>query len=267
MKKYLSLFRIRFIHNLQYRAAAYAGVLTQFTWGFMEILLFAAFYRADAQSFPMTLSQLSSYIWLQQAFFSMFATFMFDNDALDAISNGNIAYELARPINLYNMWFTKNLSMRFSRALLRCLPILIVSALIPAPYGLSAPAGAAAFGLFITTMITAAFVLTAFIMFIYISAFYTVNSKGVRMIAASAADFFTGAIIPLPFFPPMLRQIVELTPFAAMQNLPFRIYCGNIAGKDTLYGILLQIFWLVFMLLLGKIWMRAALKRVVVQGG
>ena len=36
MKKYLSFFRMRFLMGLQYRAAAAAGVVTQFTWGFME---------------------------------------------------------------------------------------------------------------------------------------------------------------------------------------------------------------------------------------
>lgn len=30
MKKYLSFFRMRLINGLQYRAAAFAGVLTQF---------------------------------------------------------------------------------------------------------------------------------------------------------------------------------------------------------------------------------------------
>lgn len=52
MKKYLSFFRMRFLMGLQYRAAAAAGVVTQFTWGFMELLVFRAFYQADASAFP-----------------------------------------------------------------------------------------------------------------------------------------------------------------------------------------------------------------------
>ena len=39
--------------GLQYRAAALAGIVTQFAWGFLEILMFRAFYRADASAFPM----------------------------------------------------------------------------------------------------------------------------------------------------------------------------------------------------------------------
>ena len=46
--KYLSFFRLRFAMGLQYRTAALAGIVTQFVWGFMEIMIFKAFYRADA---------------------------------------------------------------------------------------------------------------------------------------------------------------------------------------------------------------------------
>ena len=43
MKKYWSFFRIRFLNGLQYRAAAYAGIATQFFWGVMLILMSRAF--------------------------------------------------------------------------------------------------------------------------------------------------------------------------------------------------------------------------------
>ena len=52
MIKYQSLFKIKFISGLQYRAAAWAGILTQFTWGFLEILMFKAFYEVNPTAFP-----------------------------------------------------------------------------------------------------------------------------------------------------------------------------------------------------------------------
>ena len=72
MKKYLSFFRLRFLHGLQYRTAAVSGIVTQFVWGAMEILLFRAFYQADPTSFPMTFQALSTYVWLQQAFLALY---------------------------------------------------------------------------------------------------------------------------------------------------------------------------------------------------
>ena len=50
--QYLTLFRIRFIAGLQYRAAALAGIMTQFAWGGMTVLLYRAFYQSDPAAFP-----------------------------------------------------------------------------------------------------------------------------------------------------------------------------------------------------------------------
>ena len=61
MRKYLAFFRLRFSMDLQYRAAAFAGVITQFAWGTMEILMFRAFYQADASAFPMSFQATASY--------------------------------------------------------------------------------------------------------------------------------------------------------------------------------------------------------------
>jgi ABC-2 type transport system permease protein len=115
MKKYLSFFRIRLANGLQYRAAAYAGVVTQFVWGFMTLLMFRAFYMNGQNSFPMSFPELSSYLWLQQAFLALFMAWYFDNDIFNAVTSGNVAYELCRPIDIYSMWFTKNMAIRISR--------------------------------------------------------------------------------------------------------------------------------------------------------
>ena len=115
MKKYASFFKIRFIQGLQYRTAAYAGILTQFMWGAMEILLFSAFYRSEPEAFPMGFSQLASYYWLQQAFLALFMTWLMEEEIFQAISNGTVAYELCRPVDIYSMWFVKSLANRASK--------------------------------------------------------------------------------------------------------------------------------------------------------
>jgi len=139
MKQYRSLFRIRFINGLQYRAAALAGLSTQFAWGFMEILAFTAFYRANPAAFPMEFSHLVSYIWIQQAFLSLLMPWGGASEAVESIVSGNIAYDLARPIGIYNRWFCETVAGRISRAALRCAPVLIIAFLLPPPFRMSLP--------------------------------------------------------------------------------------------------------------------------------
>lgn len=267
MKKYVSFFRLHFSMGLQYRSAALAGIATQFTWGFMEILMFRAFYEADAEAFPMTLQATCSYVWMQQAFLALFMAWMMENEIFESIVNGNISYELCRPINVYDMWFARSTAVRFSKAVLRCVPILAVCAFLPKPYGIMAPVSPTAFLLSLITLVLGTLVTVAFCMLIYIACFFTVSSMGIRMVAMSVVEFFQGAVIPLPFFPENIRRVMELLPFAAMQNVALRIYSGDLAGAEMEKAILLQVFWLIVLVSAGKLLNRAAMKRVVVQGG
>ena len=267
MNKYGAIFRLRFIGALQYRAAALAGLATQFAWGFMEIFAFSAFYRANPAAFPMEFSQTVSYIWLQQAFLALFMLWFWDGDIAEAITGGGVAYEMVRPVDLYKRWFCQAAANRLARTLLRCSPILIIAFIVPEPYRLSLPPSMGQFLLFILSMALALGVVVGFSMLVYISLFYTLSSMGVRIIAAVLADFLAGSILPLPFFPEPFRSIAELLPFAAMQNMPLRIYSGNIAGADAWAGIGLQVFWLLTLTIIGSYAMRRALRKVVVQGG
>ncbi len=267
MKKYWSFFKIRMINGLQYRVAAYAGVATQLAWGFMYIMLYNSFADTNISAMPMTLAQTASYIWLQQGFLALFMTWFLDNDIFNSISNGDVAYELIRPCNLYNMWFAKNCATRLSKALLRCFPILIVALLLPQPYKLALPNSFETFVLFMISMIMAFIVVVAYCMIVYILTFYTISPMGVRMISVIIADFCAGGLVPLPFLPGWLTKYLYLSPFGAMQNSPFLIYNGVMDVKQGIITLGIQGFWAVCLVALGKNLMEKALKKVVVQGG
>lgn len=113
----------------------------------------------------------------------------------------------------------------------------------PGPLRMSGPASPGQFLLFLLSMSLSLVVVVSFSMLIYISAFHTLSPVGMRLMAAVTADFLAGGTVPLPFFPPALRTIAELLPFAAMQNMPLRLYSGHIAGAEAAQGIALQLFW------------------------
>lgn len=267
MKQYLSFFKIRFTAGLQYRAAAWAGIATQFAWGGLAILMYHAFYQNDANDFPMDFQTLSCYIWLQQACLAMFMAWHFDVEIFNSITTGNIAYELCRPCNIYTMWFIKNMATRLSRMVLRCLPILLFAAFLPEPFGMYLPVTPLAGVLFLLSLVLGFLVLVSFTMLIYLVAFYTISPIGLRILTTSVIEFFAGAIIPIPFFPQAMQPIMYALPFASMQNTPYLIYTGHISGSEILAPVALQVFWLIVLVGIGRFWMSRALKRVVVQGG
>ncbi|MBD5545237.1 MAG: ABC transporter permease [Lachnospiraceae bacterium] len=267
MKKYVSFYRLRFTMGLQYRAAALAGIVTQFAWGFLEIMVFQAFYKAEPEAFPMTMSATASYLWMQQAFLAFFATWMMENEIFDSIVNGNIAYSLCRPIRVYNMWFSQSMASRISRAVLRCFPILAVAAFLPEGYGMSGPESILHFGLFLITLLLGLLVTVAFCMIVYVLAFFTISPQGLRIVFTSMVEFFSGAIIPLPFFPDKWRMVMELLPFASMQNVALRIYSGSMSVPEMKKAIIVQVVWLMVLVVSGSLLSRYAEKKVTIQGG
>ena len=267
MKACASFFRLRFLAGLQYRAAAWAGMATQAAWGGMTILMFHAFYRSGQNQFPMEFADLSSYIWLQQAFLALYMTWFFDDTIFESITSGSVAYELCRPLDLYNMWFIQNTATRCSKAMLRCGPILLLAALLPKPFGMSLPASPAALGLGIISMGLGLLVLVSFSMLVYISSFFTLSSRGIRILLSSVLEFFCGGILPLPFFPDAIQPLMNALPFASIQNTPFLIYTGHYSGSQITHALVLQLGWLLVFLILGKAWMGRAMKKVIVQGG
>lgn len=267
MKAYVSVFRMRLINGMQYRVAALAGVATQFFFGFMFIMIYEAFYSSAVQTPPLPLEQLVTLVWLQQAFLAFVMLWFRDPEIFNLITSGNIAYELCRPCGLYGFWYAKLIAQRLSGALLRCSSIVLIAFLLPQPYCLSLPPDFAAFGLFIITLALGLLVLVSISMFIYISVFVTMSPLGSLMTIGVIGEFLAGLIIPVPLMPSWLQKIAYVLPFRLASDLPFRVYSGHIPVREALIGIALQIVWLTVLVLLGKLSLGLALRRVVVQGG
>lgn len=267
MKAYLSVFKLRLSNGLQYRAAAMAGIATQFFWGFMVIMVYEAFYRHASVEPPIALSQLVTYIWLQQSFLAFVAVWFRDNELFQLITTGNIAYELCRPRGLYGLWFAKLLAQRVSSALLRSSPILVFSFLLPHPYRLSPPPDEKALLVFITALLLGLLIMVALSMLIYISVFVTMSPVGSLLLFGVFGEFMAGLIIPVPLMPAWLQKIVYALPFHFTADFPFRVYSGHIPAAEALPDILIQLLWLLALVGFGKVAMDRMLRRVVIQGG
>jgi len=267
MRAYVSVFRLRLSMDIQYRSAALAGIATQFFWGFIIVMVYEAFYNQPLADPPISLPELVTYVWLQQAFLAFIALWFRDPEMFQLITTGNIAYELCRPAGLYGLWYAKLLAQRLASAMLRCLPILVVAAFLPEPYRLPLPQDAGAAVLFLVALLLGLLLLVSISMLICISTFVTMSPTGSLLMFGVAGEFLAGMIVPVPLMPDWLRSIVYVLPFRLTADFPFRVYSGHISSAEALGTIPMQLFWLAALVLVGRFAMTKALRRVVVQGG
>ena len=267
MKSYLSYFKLKFITGLQYRAAALAGMATQLFFGFVYISVYVAFYETGNGTVPMPLKQLVSFLWLNQAFFALVYMWYKDKDILTMIKNGNVAYELCRPQDLYWMWFSKIFGERLSNVILRFLPVIFIACILPYPYHLDLSISLIRLLIFLGSLILSSILMVSLVLLYHVICLFTLDEKGIVNIFMIISDVLSGLVLPIPFFPNWLQNISNILPFRYVSDFPFRLYVGNISIKEGLIGLIVQIIWIIILILIGRLITKKALKKAVIQGG
>jgi ABC-2 type transport system permease protein len=129
------------------------------------------------------------------------------------------------------------------------------------------PAGVAAALLFSLSMVLVVLLSSAIVMLINICVAATMTDRGVNNLVAPVAIILSGNLIPLPLFPDWARTALFVQPFAGVVDIPFRIYFGQLTGPMAWAGIGLQVFWILVLGGLGRLWMGRVMGRLQVQGG
>jgi ABC-2 type transport system permease protein len=266
MNAYLTIMRLRFQVQLQYRAAALAGFITQFFFGFVRVMVFHAFYASTIATQPMSLSQAITYSWLVQVTFRLIP-WNGDTEMIKMIRSGGLSYELCRPLNLYSAWLCRLVALRIVPFLLGGVPTLIVALLLPRNYGLAPPASGIALVAFSISMVCALILGCAITNLVSISALWTTSGEGMQRVLPAAVMFLSGLVIPLPFFPDWTQPVLRLLPFSSLADAPFRFYVGSLQPSALPLHLSLQLLWIASFVALGLLLMKAATKRVVLQGG
>ena len=263
MTPYFAVCAARMRALLQYRAAALAGLGTQIFWGWIRVMIFSGFFAASPASQPMSLADTITYIWLGQALL-LLVPWRPDGDVASLIRTGNVACELVRPVDLHNLWYARAIAIRVAPTLLRAVPMFVIAGLF---FGLAPPATPAAGLAFAVSVVGAVFVSAAVTNVLNISLFWTLSGEGVARLLPALVIIFSGQVIPLPFFPDWMQPILNVLPFRAIMDTPFRLYIGHI-GPEAVAGVIAhQVAWLVGLTVMNRALVARGLRRVVVQGG
>ncbi len=263
MKPYLATLGARFRMVLQYRAAAFAGFLTQLFWGLIRVMIFGGFYAAATSAQPLSYAEVVTYVWLGQALLGLLP-WNVDAESREMMRSGMVAYELLRPVDLYGYWYARTMALRVATTVLRALPMFVVAGLF---LGLSAPASPAAAGAFVVALAGAVVLGCAITTLGIIGLMWTIAGDGILYVLIVCVSVFSGLIIPLPLFPDWMQPILAFLPFRGLADAPYRVYMGHIPPSEMLGIVAHQLAWTVAFVIAGRLLLARGLRRVVVQGG
>ncbi|MBQ9197262.1 MAG: ABC-2 family transporter protein [Clostridia bacterium] len=263
MKRYLSVFRMRWKMELQYRGAVIGGVVCQMFFGLILVSLYRALYAGKPQHLP--LSAVTTYVWLQQAFFRMLMAS--DGDLLDKIRSGGIAYDLCRPVSLYGYYYARIMAQKLLGSLLRAAPMLIFAALLPGDMGLAPPASPLALLFTLCGLALGLLCMCALENITVAFTMRTLDHRGIQAMLNLLMMLLAGNVLPLTLFPDSWQRVITALPYAQLLDTPIRVYTGQYALRDAPWALLLQAVWTAALVGLGlRLW-ASHQKRLTVQGG
>lgn len=97
--------------------------------------------------------------------------------------------------------------------------------------------------------------------------FYTQDGFGVVYLRQVVTDVFSGAMLPLSFFPGWFQSLADVLPFQASVYLPTQIFLGRIEGAGVVRTLVLQAVWVVVMWVISGLLFRFAARKITIQGG
>ena len=263
MRAYLSVFRMRRRMETQYRGAMLGGIICQMFFGLILIALYRALYAGKPQELP--LSHVTTYVWLQQAFFRMLIAS--DPDLLDKIRSGNISYDMCRPLDMYGFYYVRVAAQKITGALMRGIPMLVFASLLPEGWGIVLPASGwslllalAALCLGLLCVCTLENISMAFTM-------RTLDPRGMQGLLALLMMTLAGNILPLTLFPDSWQKVITALPYAQLLDAPIRLYTGTYAIAEAPRILLMQAGWIIVLAAAGQAMWRSNQKRMIVQGG
>ena len=270
MTPYLAILSARFRMMLQYRVAALAGLWTQVFFGLVLIMVYEAFYASTDRPQPLAFAQVVSYVWLGQALLALLP-WNVDAEVRAMVRSGAVAYELCRPVDLYNLWFTRAMAWRTAPTVLRAVPMVLL-AMFGLPlvgldeWRLQPPAFAS--GMAFAAAIACTLLLScALTTLMNITLMWTISADGAVVMLTALVTLFSGMIVPLPLFPDWAQPVLMAMPFAGLVDLPYRVYVGNIDASSVPAVLLHQLLWTAALVLFGRWLLSRGMRLLVVQGG
>lgn len=244
----------------------YRGIITDRLLGFIvQFVLMYFFWKAVYGKQNILNGRTFSEMFLYLVFStSIFALYLYPSLSFlaDDIVSGNIVTLLIKPIDYQLQYICKQFGIvLFMSAILA--PVLLVSCAV-----IGFIPQAVNFILFLLALLLGFLFITSFDFFVGTFCFWTENNWGLTSIEGILFEFFSGALIPLDFFPAGIQKFVaEILPFGKVVYTPIQILQGKYPLANLWMDYLLLLFWTLLCLAMGRVLLNKAYGCLISNGG
>lgn len=263
MGLFLHIIRLGIQQQLTYRAAILAGLATNFFFGLLRVSVLIALYAGKEEVNGLSLQGAINFVAISQALIAFLWIFG-SWDLMASVYDGSIGADLLKPMHLYLLWMARDLGRSLVNLVGRGLLLMAVFALF---YSISLPERPEQWIFLPVALVLGWLVSFAWRFLVNLSAFWSPDARGIGRIAFTLVGLFSGFLMPLRLYPDWFVQLCYLTPFPALFNTTVELYLGILSGQALWAALLNQLFWIVVLIVLAVLTLRAGVHKLVIQGG
>ena len=265
LKKYTALTKAGILDTLNFRMSTIVVIIGNFVYLTITYFLWKSIYASSGTDIVngMTFSDTLIYLVLATALFNFMEMFVVWEMGRN-IQSGKIVLDLLKPIS-YRRYMFWSLSGSFvMKFFMTFLPTFIVIFFLTN--------GAIPLGLnliyFLISVIMAALINFSIDFIVGTICLYTESIWGINIMKQVIVLLFSGATVPIAFFPEPLKTIVYYLPFQSIYNSPLTILLGKsdeMTDITTVLGI--QLIWCIIMITFSILFWKISLRKITVNGG
>lgn len=264
MKKYIMIVRNSFMSFIIYRFHFFFTSLSNMLYIIIIFFLWRAIYRGSSGSINgMTFNQTFLYLALAISIFCLFRT-QIDWDMSWEVVQGTVVMNLLKPLDLQLIKMSNALGFVLYNFITITLPAILVIIFIFRPGEITLKG----ILLCIIPVMLAFFISFNIDYIIGLTSFYTESIWGISIAKDTIVLLLSGAVIPINFFPDILRKIVGFLPFQAIYHIPLTILISkDMPIYDYLKFLGIQLSWAIVLYAVNRLYYSKAIKVVTVNGG
>jgi ABC-2 type transport system permease protein len=245
------------------RGSIMVGVVYRFGYLGVAYYLWKSIYQHADTIRGLTFNETFLYVGLGSAIFILLKTYV-DWFMNYEIREGSIASYLIKPIDYGLYTFFSSLGSVLLNLVAITIPTLVMLLFVfkvkftPGPGLIVFP-----LSLFMAFMIS-----FYFDYFVGLLGFYSESVWGLSTVKEIVLTVFSGALIPLQFFPDALEKVLLWLPFQAIYHTPLMMVTKPNQGWDVFLPMLLvQLFWVIALFIAMRLFYNQAIKVLRISGG
>lgn len=263
MRAYLPIARGTFMVGLVYRFGFLFTILGNIVYLSVAYYLWKSIYRYSDVIRGLTFNETFLYVGLGSAVFILLKTYA-DWYIHYEIREGIIANYLTKPMDFQIYVLFANLGSLLMNLLAITLPTAIMLGFV---FRVSIPFGPGIF-LFPISLLLAFLISLSIDYFVGLMGFYSESVWGLSITKEIIVSVFSGALIPLQFFPDAIQKVLYWLPFQAIYHTPLMMLTRPDQGWNIFLPMMaVQLVWAVVLFFAARLFYNQAIKVLRIAGG